>query len=223
MKRKLIWTLIFATAMGYFEGAVVVYLRELYYPDGFGFPLKVLPERIGLVEVLREAATILMLLGFGIMAGRNALQRFCFFVAAFGIWDIVYYVTLYAILGWPPSLDTWDILFLIPCPWVGPVWTAGLIALLMALGGLAIATLIERDPGLIVPSVYWLCTITGAVICILSFIWDYLLYSGKPLTAEMFSDFTSYVPTWFNWPLFSAGYALLALPSVIFVIKRARR
>ena len=30
--------IIFAVSMGFLEAIVVVYIRELYYPDGFRFP-----------------------------------------------------------------------------------------------------------------------------------------------------------------------------------------
>jgi hypothetical protein len=37
--KTIIWLAVFSMAMGYLESAVVVYLRKLYYPDGFKFPL----------------------------------------------------------------------------------------------------------------------------------------------------------------------------------------
>ncbi|MBK6833902.1 MAG: hypothetical protein IPG89_06345 [Bacteroidetes bacterium] len=62
-----------------------------------------------------------MLVGAGIIAGKTRLTRFAYFIIAFAIWDIFYYVFLYVLLQWPESLFTWDILFLVPVPWTGPV------------------------------------------------------------------------------------------------------
>jgi membrane protein implicated in regulation of membrane protease activity len=39
----------------------------------------------------------------------------------FAIWDIFYYIFLWLLIGWPESFFTWDILFLLPVTWVGPV------------------------------------------------------------------------------------------------------
>ncbi|HPB25925.1 MAG TPA: hypothetical protein PLE11_09195, partial [Bacteroidales bacterium] len=98
---KIFWILLFSIAMGYLESAVVIYIRELYYPEGFAFPMKLISEKIMITEFFREAATMLMLLGTAIIAGRNAIERFAYFIMCFGIWDIFYYVFLYLILGWP--------------------------------------------------------------------------------------------------------------------------
>jgi len=128
---NLIWITFFAIAMAFVESAVVVYLRELYYPEGFNFPLVLLPGRIALTEFLREIATLIMLLGIGFLAGRNFRQRFAWFIYSFAIWDIFYYVFLKLILDWPSSWLTWDILFLIPVIWTGPVLAPVLVSLTM--------------------------------------------------------------------------------------------
>ena len=105
--------------MGFMETAVVVYLRKIYYPDGFQFPLIPIDADIALVEFLREAATITMLLGIGILTGKTSSQKFAFFIYCFAIWDIFYYVFLKVLLDWPESRFTWDIIILIPEHWVG--------------------------------------------------------------------------------------------------------
>ncbi len=125
----------FGIAFGWLEGAVVVYLREIFYPHGFGFPLIAIPARLAGVEIAREAATLVILAAVAWLAGRCFLERFAAFVFLFGVWDIVYYATLKAVLGWPPSLSTWDVLFLIPAVWTGPVWAPLSVALLFAAGG----------------------------------------------------------------------------------------
>lgn len=135
---RLAWLCLFATAFGYLEGAVVVYLRAIYYPDGFGFPLLLAADRIAAVEVGRELATLLMLSCGAALAARTAWGRFGAFAVAFGVWDLAFYLTLKLVLDWPASLATWDVLFLIPGIWTGPVWSAVVIAVLLVVCGVRI-------------------------------------------------------------------------------------
>ncbi|TNF39958.1 MAG: hypothetical protein EP310_09705, partial [Bacteroidetes bacterium] len=122
---------IFAVSMGFLEAIVVVYIRELYYPEGFRFPLKELPPRLIVIEWVREISTLFMLGSVAWLTGNNFLKRLSAFLFLFGIWDIVYYLGLRLFIGWPESLLTWDILFLIPITWVGPVLAPVLCSLLM--------------------------------------------------------------------------------------------
>ena len=124
---------IFSIAMGFMESSVVVYLREILYPGGFDFPLAPINLHLAITELIREAATLIMLLTIGIIAGRTASERFAWFIFSFAIWDLFYYIFLKLLLGWPESLLTWDILFLIPITWVGPVISPVLVALTMIL------------------------------------------------------------------------------------------
>jgi len=138
--RKAVWVIVFSIAMAFVEAAVVVYLRALYYPDGFVFPL---PLQIGcdevlIVELAREAATLAMLCAIGALAGRRFWDKFAYFILSFGVWDIFYYIWLKVTLGWPASITTWDVLFLIPYPWIGPVVAPVSVACLMVLIGLLI-------------------------------------------------------------------------------------
>src|SRR4030065_1101828 len=121
IKTKVFFLIIFGIAMGFLEAAVVVYLRQIYYPEGFAFPLKAMALGELSIEYLREISTIVMLFSIGIIAGRYFYDRFAYFLFCFGIWDIFYYVWLKILLNWPSSLLTWDILFLIPVVWAGPV------------------------------------------------------------------------------------------------------
>lgn len=142
--RDLGWLILFGIGFGFVEAAVVVYLRSLYYPQGFSFPL-VLPENhIMRVEAIREAATILMLFAVAMLARRRAWARFGAFCVVFGVWDLVYYLGLRAAIGWPENLGTWDVLFLLPAPWLGPVWTAALIALSLVVAGAWIMSFSDR-------------------------------------------------------------------------------
>lgn len=122
-RAKFIALFSYAVSMGYLEAAVVVYLRTLYYPQGFDVTM---PSRftslIYQVDLFREAATIIMLLAVGYLSFTKIKDRICAFLWLFAVWDLSYYIFLKLILGWPSSLKTLDVLFLIPVPWVAPVW-----------------------------------------------------------------------------------------------------
>ncbi len=126
MPKKLFVLILYAVAMALVESAVVVYLRGLYYPTGFliksATDLAVIPSNILKLELWREAATIIMLVAVGFLAFPRVKEKFWGFVLAFSIWDIFYYFFLYVFIKWPSSLFTLDVYFLIPFPWVGPVW-----------------------------------------------------------------------------------------------------
>jgi hypothetical protein len=116
----------FAMAMGYMESAVVVYLRELYYTEGFHIiteeSLRAVPNRILLTEAGRELATIVILVSVSILLARKDwIKGIAYFLFAFGIWDITYYMWLFLLIRWPESLLVNDVLFLIPRPWLAPV------------------------------------------------------------------------------------------------------
>jgi hypothetical protein len=125
----------FAIAFAFVESSVVVYLRQIFYPGGFAFPLSPGITSQIMVEVSREFATIVMLVAGGFIAGTTRWQRFSYFLIGFGVWDIFYYVWLKVILHWPSSLFDWDILFLIPIPWIGPVIAPILVSMIMICGG----------------------------------------------------------------------------------------
>jgi len=141
MREKVVFLAVFAAAMAFVEAAVVVYLRALI---GVGplFPMKDLPPTIVTVEIAREAATLVMLLCAASLAVRGSARRLGAFLLLFAVWDIFYYVWLYAATGWPAGVTDWDILFLIPLPWVGPVWSV----LLLCAGMLAFSGFFLRAP-----------------------------------------------------------------------------
>ncbi len=136
---RLLLVTLFAVAMGYLEASVVVYLRKTISPQQITPAydmtphtiLDMIPHTILATERAREASTIIMLLTFAILSGRNFAERFSFFLWTFGVWDIFYYVFLYVLIKWPPSLRTIDCLFLIPSPWIAPVYLPVLASLLM--------------------------------------------------------------------------------------------
>ncbi len=170
--KKMIWIAVFGITMGYFEAAVVVYLRAIYYPDGFAFPLKIRADYKIAVEFFREIASVFMLVAVAYLAGKKFWERFAYFMIAFGIWDIFYYCWLKALLDWPLSLFEWDVLFLIPLTWIAPVIAPVSIAALMTVFGIIIIALIEKGyefrP---TPSAY-LVTITGIMLVLYSFMYD---------------------------------------------------
>src|SRR5262249_23974885 len=138
--RVLLALLLFGAAFGYVEAAVVVYLRGLYEPlhaklhpeapPTSLFPILRLDEveaagpvyfRWLHTEVAREFATLVLLGAVALGVARNARQWFAAFMVAFGLWDIFFYLALKALIDWPTSLLEWDLLFLLPVPWVGPI------------------------------------------------------------------------------------------------------
>lgn len=126
IEKRIVALSAYAIAMAFVETAVVIYLRELYYPGGFfvraAADLRVIPWEILRVELWREAATMVMLAAVGFLAFDKAKEKFWAFVFAFSLWDLFYYLFLYVFLRWPSSLSTTDVYFLIPRPWIGPVW-----------------------------------------------------------------------------------------------------
>jgi hypothetical protein len=210
--KTLAWLTVFSIAMGYFESAVVVYLREIYYTSGFSFPMVSMTGRIAITEILREACTIIMLFTIAWLSGNTFIRRVAWFIYCFAIWDIFYYVFLKLLVDWPESLLTWDILFLIPIVWTGPVLAPVIASFTMILMALLIIF-----SNIIRPSVksYWLI-LFGAFIIFLSFIWD---FAGYMINHYSFSSLLkyninhqalqSYIPAKFNWLLFIIGELII--------------
>jgi hypothetical protein len=191
---RYLWLCLFGIAMGYFEGSVVVYLRALYYPDGFHFPVILIPERMAAVEIVREAASVLLLAAGARLAGERFLERFAAFMVLFGVWDLVYYAVLAALIGWPTSLGDWDVLFLIPVPWLGPVWAPCAVSLALVGVGTWLYGTAER-PRAIQP-LDWGVEIVAGLLVIASFV------SGWRVVVEQ------RVPERFPVALFCAGLGL---------------
>jgi hypothetical protein len=226
--RLLILVTLFSMAMGYLESAVVVYMREILYPAGFQFPLAPIEMDLAITEIIREAATLIMLLTIGLIAGKTPSEKFAWFLYSFAIWDIFYYVGLKLLVDWPASLLTWDILFLIPVTWVGPVITPVIVALTMILLALVLvyfsrtrekASMIARE---------WAILILGSVILILSWTWDYSGYILEHFSfreiwtiprGELFQVAQEYIPRRFNWGIYALG-ELIVLSGIIMIYLR---
>lgn len=210
--RAVLALLLFGMAFGYLEAAVVSYLRLLHEParqrfypgraPGDLFPLLTLhqlrsagseQQQMLAVEIGREAATIVMLAAVALAVAKNAGQWVAAFAIAFGTWDIGFYIFLRVLLSWPASLFTWDILFLIPVPWAGPVLAPMLVSAAMITVGVwhfrseARGRPVRVNPG------HWAGIFAGAAVIVISFAMDYrnLMAGG--------------VPHRFNWSVFTLG------------------
>ncbi len=215
---------IFSIAMGFLEAAVVVYLRSIFYPDGFTFPLTLMTPHILLTEYLREISTVVMLLSLSLFGGRNSSERFSIFLFTFGVWDIFYYVWLKVLLDWPPSLFTYDILFLIPVIWVSPVlapvicsWTMIGIA-----GCMRYAS--QKNYRIVIRLHHQVLFAVGVLVIFISFIWDFarIIIGGGflsrfwtlPADPAFQRILGAYIPASFPWPLFIAGELLILITAL---------
>jgi len=194
---------LFGIAFGYIEAAVVVYLRAIFHPDGFTFPLTglatILQEKpLRLTETGREAATMVLIFTGAWLFGRNRRQRFAYLLTIFAIWDIFYYVWLKLLLNWPASIMDWDILFLIPVPWASAVLYPGLISITLLIFAAAILYRDARGRPIKVTRTDWLAFFVAGIIVVVSFC------TPGPYVTE--PDYKSY----FYWPLFAAGLLLAA-------------
>lgn len=204
--------ILFAVAMAWMESATVLYLRlllgrlEPYQPD----PLPLHPvygPNLGVIEVVRELATMVMLAAGGRLAGRTPRSRFGLFLVAFGAWDILYYVFLAVMGPWPRSPWDWDVLFLIPLPWWGPVWAPTSIAALMVLGGSLVALYDEPKRPLWPARRSWAFNLTGAGLALAIFMAEAL--AALPMGARAVR---SVLPTSFHTAPFLLALALMAIP-----------
>lgn len=169
-KKKLLLLFAFSAAFAFVESSVVLYLRAIYYPEGFSFPLEIIRPNHLYVELVREAATIIMLLTVGILAGEDRWSIFSYFIFSFGVWDMFYYVWLKVILDWPRTFFDWDILFLIPIPWISPVIAPVLISLFLITASIFI---LQKGSGNFHPSrIDWGSAIAGSGLILYSFMCD---------------------------------------------------
>ncbi len=153
-------------------------------------------SRLMKIEVLREAATMVMLAGVGLAAGRSWIQRFSAFLVGFGFWDLTYYLGLRGLIGWPASIWTWDILFLIPVPWAAPVLAPAIVAASMIAAGTEVIVREASGCAFRVSRLEWAAIVAGGLILIVSFCWDWRNIAAGGM------------PNPFPWVLFAAGEAI---------------
>ncbi|MCK5558485.1 MAG: hypothetical protein KAJ01_08905 [Candidatus Hydrogenedentes bacterium] len=214
---------ILAVALAYTEASVVVYLREVivpirsvHFPSAAHEPLPLLTVqqlseagevfvRLLIVEVTREITPLVVLLAMAWGLRRRKGELVAFFVFGFGLWDIFYYAFLKVLLGWPASLGTWDVLYLIPTAWVAPVWAPLVISGTLVLTGLGILHRDERPHVDGRPFICWFVLGLGVALVLTSFFLR---------TREAFHN----VPLDFDWPVFLAGW-LLGVAGLVWLLR----
>ena len=203
----------FAIAMGFLEAIVVIYLRKLFYPLGFSFPLKgfIEPSILG-IEWIREFATIVMLLAVGFLAGKKLYEKFAYFT-----------------LNWPLKITDWDMLFLIPWPWAGPVLAPLLLAALMIVSAFLIIDFIDKGRNVKINLKEWALIIIGVLVALYTFLYDYgmIIFKGGfakdfftlASNQEFIQAVSNYNPIYFNWVIFLIGLIISSLGILIFYIR----
>lgn len=192
----------FGIAFGFLEAAVVVYLQVISepvraaagIPPAALFPLIKIEQigsylRIVKIEAVREAATIVMLVSIALAATRDARTWLAAFSVVFGVWDLVFYASLKIMTGWPASFANWDLLFLLPVPWTGPVLAPSIVAASLVTGGILA---LMRQPRR-VDRITWMLLLAGGTIVFVSFIWEW-----RDVVAGL-------MPKNFPWIIFAAG------------------
>src|SRR4051812_34802098 len=213
----------FAIAMAWVEAASVFYIRTLVDRvepyQASPLPLGAMSAALGAVELWREAATLVMIAMVGLLAGSTWRRRAGYAAVAFGVWDIFYYVFLRFISGWPRTLLDWDILFLLPLPWWGPVLAPISIASLMIVWG-ALATQSATADDTVIGRWSWALGSTGIVLALAVFMMDAwrALPDGREAVQQV-------LPTSFNWPLFWVAWLMMATPALhqLAALPRSRR
>lgn len=180
--------------MAYLESAVVIYLRAMYGIENLLTDINLTPDKYTFIEIGREAATIIMLALIAVIAGNTNLKKTGYFFLSFGIWDIFYYIWLYVFIQWPGSLLEWDVLFLIPFPWWGPVIAPILISILL----IVIGYLFIVETKFKITRFDWLIFFLSVSVILFTFMEDSInsILTGKGNLAEV-------RPTKFGWVLYS--------------------
>jgi len=230
--KTILWVCILAIAMAFLESAIVVYLRKLYYPEGFCFPLKSIEFDIAVTEFLREIATLIMLIAIGIIAGRKNIERFAFFIFSFAIWDIFYYVFLKLLISWPESLMTWDVLFLVPVTWVGPVLGPIINSFSMIILALLIIFFVQINGNARIAWIEWILLIVGSLIIITSYTEEYLRFMMNDFTflqlitsnnsQAILNKALTFVPQFYNWFIFLIGEAMFLIAFMMVFIRNKK-
>jgi hypothetical protein len=198
--KRFVALVFFGIAFAYIESAVVVYLRAIFYPDGFTFPIADFDDITGfgpylLTEIGREAATLMLMFTGSYLLGKNLRRRFAYFLTIFAVWDIFYYVWLKVLIDWPVSILDWDILFLMPVTWAGPVLAPVLTSLTMLI--IAAVLFTDRDINLTLTRVAGFAALVLMIVVVFC---NAGLNSTRP-------DYKLY----FSWPGFLALHIALII------------
>jgi hypothetical protein len=206
ISKRFFWVAVYAVAMALLEAVVVIYLRGQLQLTGDHVRL----GGYARLEIWREAATLAMLVAVGWLAGTGGLERLAYGVFAFGLWDIFYYAWLKFFIDWPASLLDWDVLFLIPLRWWGPVLAPVSIAALMSITAvLAVLRLAQGQPLRVTPG-RTLTLLLGGLLALYVFMADALhaLLAGR-------ADWNHVRPSPFDWPLFLLALLMMASPALL--------
>jgi hypothetical protein len=189
-------------------------------------------QHILVTEILREAATMVMLFTIAGIATKSRISRFAVFIYSFAIWDIFYYIYLIFLLGWPPSLLTWDLLFLIPVTWAGPVLAPVINSLTMILLAVVILYYRSKDETFRISLYEWLLLITGSLIVIIAYTRPYMSYMLDRYSISEMVHFrgntklieyaAAFVPVTFSWVIYLLGQ-ILFFWSILHMMIRMRR
>ena len=229
-KNKLWIITFFAIAMGFLETVVVIYLRDMFYTAGFNFPLKgfVNPSIIG-IEWIREFATIVMLVTIAMLAAKKFYERLAYFLYAFAIWDIFYYIFLKIFLDWPASMLTWDVLFLIPWPWAGPVIAPIICSILFIIMTLIIINSVDSNIKVRILPKEWALMVLGVILILYTWIYDYgkIIISGGYTkdfftlnnNPELMQIIANYMPKHYNWSVFILGIIFASAGMLLFYLR----
>jgi hypothetical protein len=210
------WSVVFAISMGFFESAVVIYLRKIAYPGGFAFPLQPLSTDLATTEIFREVFSLIMLYSVSALLGKRSMEKFGWFIFNFAIWDIFFYIFLFILSGWPHSLFTMDLLFLIPVVWTGPVLAPIILSGLMIFLGILIINYSQRIRYLRFRAKEFMFLGIGSLLCLVSFMLDYILFSNGNTTDKQF------VPDRFNWIIFGIGAFLILIGILLFLFNNKK-
>jgi len=147
--------------------------------------------------VCREMATLLLLIATAFLAGNSRRSRLAYFCIAFGVWDLFYYFWLWVILGWPASLLDWDILFLVPVPWIGPVLSPALVSVSMIFWGAHTILRTQNGEDLFFHRIDIFLGVIAIILLLLAFMFNYRIVLDQT------------VPVSFPWGLYWLGLGLL--------------
>jgi len=145
-------------------------------------------------EIIRELATLIIIWATAELAYSKLQGKLSAFMILFGIWDIFYYLFLKVSLDWPESPATWDILFLIPLPWAGPVWAPVVVSLGLIYAGIVLLMRIEQGGSFRCDGRFILTELIAGTAIIASFI------------IPGYCVITQSIPEHFPWYLFWAGF-----------------
>jgi hypothetical protein len=172
MRSQLVVLILIGATFGVIEAATVTYLRTFLDPRGALFPLVELPTGLLAVEMARELATLALLASVAFLAARSAAGRLAAFMVLFGVWDLAYYAALRLTMHWPAGLQTWDLLFLMPVRWLGPVWAPMCVAATLIVAGSLALDHEARHGRFRVRARHGAAATAGALVVISSFVWS---------------------------------------------------